>query len=104
LYLYLGHNYFDDGLKDELLELKGSEERAAYILMVRINPPIQESVIISNGHHYSAQINSEIGIYGVFVRSVCICIASYIIMNTLKDMIVLLECIWSYQHASNFAF
>jgi len=79
LYLYLGHNYFDDARKDELLELKGLEERAAYILMDRINPPIQESVIISNKHHYSAQINSEIGIYGVFVRLVCICIAMLVI-------------------------
>ena len=66
--LHLGHNYFDNALKEKLLQLKESEERAAYIVMDRINPPSQHSVIISSGRHYSARINSEIGIYGVFIR------------------------------------
>ena len=66
--LHLGNNYFDDALKDKLLQLKESEERATYILMDRINPPSHHSMIISDGCHYAAQINSEIGIYGVFIR------------------------------------
>ena len=68
LCLHLGHNYFDNALKEKLLQLKESEERAAYILMDRINPPLQHSVKSSGGRHYSAQINSKIGIYGVFIR------------------------------------
>ena len=64
----LGHNYFDDALKHKLLQLRESEERATYILMDRINPPVQNSVIISSGCHCPVQINNEIGIYGVFIR------------------------------------
>ena len=67
-FLHLGHNYFDDALKHKLLQLKESDERAAYILMDRINPPVQDSVIISSGRHYPIQTSSEIGVYGVFIR------------------------------------
>ena len=62
-----------------MLQLRESEERAAYILMDRINPPIQESVIISNGSHYSVQTNSELGIYGLFIRYLQnVCLPIYI--------------------------
>ena len=64
----LGHNYFDDALKHKLLQLIESEERATYILMDCINSPVQNSVIISSRCHCPVQINSEIGIYGVFIR------------------------------------
>ena len=41
--------------------------------MDRIKPPSQHSMIISNGCHYAARVNSEIGIYGVFIRYVAMC-------------------------------
>lgn len=67
--MHLGHNYFDGALKNKLLQLKESDERPAYILMDRINPPKQDSVIISSGcHSDSVPISSEVGIYGVFIR------------------------------------
>ena len=63
----LGHNYLDDALTHKLLQLRESEERATYILMDCINPHIQNSVIMSSRCHCPVQINSEIGIYGVFI-------------------------------------
>ena len=48
----------------------GLEAREVYILMDRINSPIQDGVLLpNNSHNYTeAPITSELGVFGVFMR------------------------------------
>lgn len=68
IHVYSGNNYFGNDVKEKLLEMKDSDERAAYILMDMIIPPTQEAVIVSHDGYSHAQISSELGIHGVFVK------------------------------------
>ena len=69
VYFYIGKCLYGDALKQKLLEIRGLEERAVYILMDRINYPIQESVIVGCDSKYPFhQTSTEIGVYGVLVR------------------------------------
>ena len=65
---YTGNNFFGNDIKEKLLELKDSEERAVYILMDMIVPPTQETVVVSHDKHHHIQVTNELGIYGVFVK------------------------------------
>ena len=58
-----------------LEEIRDSDERAAYILMDKVNPLPQRGFILPPGANSAkpVQIVSELGIFGVFVR--------YIILN-----------------------
>ena len=65
----LGFCLCGDALKQKLLEIRGSGERAVYILMDHINYPTQESVIVGCDNKYPFhQTSTEIGVYGVLVR------------------------------------
>ena len=66
--MHAGNNYFGDDIKEKLLEVKDSDERAAYILMDMIVATTQESAIVSHDRHSHVKISSELGIYGVFVK------------------------------------
>ena len=66
--LYSGNNYFGNDIKEKLLEIKDSDERAAYILMDKIVAPTQESVIVTHDKYSCEKISNELGIYGVFVK------------------------------------
>jgi hypothetical protein len=54
-----------------------SADLSAYILMQRILPPNQTSVLVRNGVWEEAETVSELGIYGTFVRS-----GSKVLLNT----------------------
>ncbi|EFJ43050.1 hypothetical protein VOLCADRAFT_76898 [Volvox carteri f. nagariensis] len=46
----------------------GGEQLSAYILMQRILPPSNRSILVRNGQWSEAETLSELGIYGTFVR------------------------------------
>ena len=54
---------------DELVaKLQEGTGLAAYILMQRIRPPTNRSVLIRKGKHSEEATLSELGIYGTYVR------------------------------------
>ena len=55
-----------------LEEIRDSDERAAYILMDKVNPLTQSGFILPPGATSTkpVQLVSELGIFGVFVRYV----------------------------------
>ncbi|KAG2438087.1 hypothetical protein HXX76_005696 [Chlamydomonas incerta] len=61
-----GNNLYGEELRAALQ--KGGEELSAYILMQRILPPVNRSVLVRNGQWQEAETLSELGIYGTFVR------------------------------------
>jgi len=53
-----------------VLVLQGDEGLAAYILMQRIRPPPQRSILVRRGAWAEADSLSELGVYGTFLRKV----------------------------------
>ena len=53
-----------------LSKIKQSEERSAYILMDRIEPPLNSALLIragTDGNFVPQDVVSELGIYGVVI-------------------------------------
>ncbi|GLI68541.1 hypothetical protein VaNZ11_012982 [Volvox africanus] len=61
-----GNNLYGEELRDTLIT--GGERLSAYILMQRILPPANRSVLVRNGQWSESETLSELGIYGTFVR------------------------------------
>ncbi|KAG2487617.1 hypothetical protein HYH03_013756 [Edaphochlamys debaryana] len=61
-----GNNLYDEELRQRLRE--GGEGLSAFILMQRILPPTNQSVLVRNGQWQQSDTLSELGIYGTFVR------------------------------------
>jgi glutathione synthase len=64
-----GHNVYGQDILKELMPIKDSQSREAYILMELIKPPIISNLLIGpnisiNGDEPFQQIVSELGIYG----------------------------------------
>lgn len=62
-----GNNFYGDAVKNQLKSMSATE-RGAYILMDRIRPPPFKNVLVRNGQATEAQVISELGIYGTFIR------------------------------------
>lgn len=91
-YIHTGNNYFGDDIKEKLLELKDSEERAAYILMDMIVPPTQESVIVYHDSYSHLRISNELGIYGVFVKWVIMLLLIITISSITLWVVIFMGC------------
>ncbi|GLC35901.1 hypothetical protein PLESTF_001238000 [Pleodorina starrii] len=61
-----GNNLYGEELRAALRA--GGEQLSAYILMQRILPPANRSVLVRNGQWSQGETLSELGIYGTFVR------------------------------------
>lgn len=59
-----GHNHFDQALVDTLAALAPAE-RASYVLMERIRPPVHDAVLVREGRAEAVEAVSEIGRFGV---------------------------------------
>jgi len=60
-----GNNLYDEELK---AMLQSGKSLRAYILMQRIRPPINRSVLVRNGQWQESNSLQELGIYGTFIR------------------------------------
>nr|CAD7448498.1 unnamed protein product [Timema bartmani] len=65
-----GNNVYGEKVREELLAMKDSKERTAWILMERISPPIQTCYIVRPGQDGLPPLSdlvSELGIFGVII-------------------------------------
>uniref|UniRef100_A0A2A4J2G3 Glutathione synthetase n=1 Tax=Heliothis virescens TaxID=7102 RepID=A0A2A4J2G3_HELVI len=65
-----GHNVYGADIRDALLRMRHSRERAAYILMERIVPPLVSGYVIRPGATIPppvVDLVSELGIFGVII-------------------------------------
>nr|CAD7206359.1 unnamed protein product [Timema douglasi] len=65
-----GNNVYGEKVREELLAMKDSKERTAWILMDRICPPIQTCYIVRPGQEGLPPLSdlvSELGIFGVII-------------------------------------
>jgi len=64
-----GNNIYDDEVKTHLEKIRHSTERDAWILMEKINPPLQKNYMIRPGQDEPifTDMVSELGIYGVVI-------------------------------------
>eukprot|EP00884_Botryococcus_braunii_P010644 jgi/Botrbrau1/19581/Bobra.0035s0064.1 len=60
-----GNNLYGEALREKLQEGRGL---AAYILMQRLFPPLKRSLMIRKGESLEADVVSEVGVYGTFMR------------------------------------
>jgi hypothetical protein len=67
----------DEELAEKLKD--GSEDLASYILMQRIKPTENSSVLVRRGKHSAEPTLSELGVYGVYLQ--------------VKDEVVINECV-----------
>lgn len=69
---FTGNNFYDDGVCTILNKIRHTSERDAYILMDRVHPPTQSGLVLWQGKNNisSVHLTSELGILGVFLRSV----------------------------------
>ncbi|GAB4819324.1 hypothetical protein N2152v2_006370 [Parachlorella kessleri] len=61
-----GNNLYGDELRARLQQ--GGPGLAAFVLMQRIKPPVNRSIMVRNGVATTAETLSELGIYGTLVR------------------------------------
>jgi len=64
-----GNNMYGETMRDFLAKIRNTEERKAYILMDRINPPLQKNYMVRPNAPkpvYSDFV-SELGIFGVVI-------------------------------------
>ena len=75
LLLYSDNNYYNNDLHGMLEKIGGSVEREAYILMDKLRPPALPNLFL--GSHPdeidAANLVCELGVFGVYVRLVCLC-------------------------------
>lgn len=65
-----GNNLYGEEVRDALLRMRHSRERAAYILMERILPPLVSGYVVRPGAPVPPQVVdlvSELGIFGVII-------------------------------------
>uniref|UniRef100_H2ZCI3 Glutathione synthetase n=1 Tax=Ciona savignyi TaxID=51511 RepID=H2ZCI3_CIOSA len=62
-----GNNLYGADLVFQLNNVGGDERRCAYILMEKIQPPVQDNYIVHNHEYNPAKTVSELGIFGVFL-------------------------------------
>lgn len=68
-YIALGNNLYGAELLQVLQEVKGSEERMAYILMEKINPaPVQNILLRRDAPVIISTCLCELGVFGTYVR------------------------------------
>lgn len=65
-----GNNYYGDALREKLAAARAAGGRGlgAYILMQRIQPPVNRSIMVRLGCAVEADTLSELGVYSTFVR------------------------------------
>ncbi|KAM3617058.1 uncharacterized protein V6R79_001702 [Siganus canaliculatus] len=64
-----GNNYFGEDIVRVLQETKNDQRRAAYILMDRIQPRVEQNILLRRGLPLKlTSVCCEIGIYGAYVR------------------------------------
>ncbi|XP_050673117.1 glutathione synthetase-like isoform X3 [Leptidea sinapis] len=67
-----GNNLYGGDVRDALLRMRHSRERAAYILMERILPPLVSAYVVRPGAQVPPPLTdvvSELGIFGVIIGS-----------------------------------
>lgn len=65
-----GNNVYGKDIREAMLRMKNTRERAAWILMERINPPISTGYMIRPGGSDIPELVdlvSELGIFGVII-------------------------------------
>ncbi|XP_038067931.1 glutathione synthetase-like [Patiria miniata] len=63
-----GNNFYGEELSQKLRELEGKEERAAYILMERVQPQVVSNYEVRGNQPVEMKdMVSELGIFGIFV-------------------------------------
>jgi glutathione synthase len=62
-----GNNYYGDNVKIKLSSMN-RDEASAYILMDRIVAPPYRNVLLRDGNVIEADVVSELGIYGIWIR------------------------------------
>lgn len=65
-----GNNVYGSEIRTALLKMKNSKERAAWILMDRIRPPITKGYLVRAGGPNPPPVSemvSELGIFGVVI-------------------------------------
>lgn len=62
-----GNNYYGEDVRLQLERLT-AQERSAYILMDRINPPQYRNTLVRRGQSIKADVVCELGIYGVYLK------------------------------------
>ena len=69
-----GNNIYGNDVRETLLRLQkeGTEEDAAYILMQRIFPTVSPTFLMRDGICHRDNAISELGIYGAYLRYVCV--------------------------------
>ena len=72
-----GNNFYNGALAAKLSSMPVAE-RAEFILMARIEPPLQPALLVRQGAVTRAAAASELGIYGVFIG----CVASSLSCST----------------------
>ena len=66
-----GNNVFGEAVRDELLKMKNSPERASYILMKRVHPVVYRNYpITANCPVKLAEMVSELGVFGCLLAYV----------------------------------
>jgi glutathione synthase len=61
-----GNNIYGNDIIDAFAKMS-DQEIAAYIIMERILPPSQNSILIRNGTIFEASCHCELGVYGIFL-------------------------------------
>lgn len=62
-----GNNYYGDQVRVKL-ESMSAQERNGFILMDLISPPALRNTMVRRGAIIDADVISELGIYGIFIR------------------------------------
>lgn len=64
-----GNNIYGEDIKEFLTNIRNSDERGAWILMDRINPPLQRNYMIrpTLKEPLYTDVVSELGIFGVVI-------------------------------------
>jgi len=63
-----GNNFYSDAMVDALTN-KSIDELKAFILMERIQPPVQDAILVRNDVAVRAECISELGIFGVYLSN-----------------------------------
>ncbi len=62
-----GNNFFDEELKQKLLQVEENIELRSYLLMEKINPPMIPACQLRNGELKITESLSELGIYSLIL-------------------------------------
>ncbi|CAJ1960909.1 unnamed protein product [Sphenostylis stenocarpa] len=66
-----GNNIYGYDVRETLLKLQlaGSQENGAYILMQRIFPSLSAAILMRNGRWHKDSVISELGVFGTYLRN-----------------------------------